>query len=286
MGTERQPPARRSQLALLRAHGIRPVKRRGQNFLVDGNLARAIAQDVRGLGDRVLELGAGGGALTAPLLDGGAAVTAVEVDRGLCALLAAEFADDAGFRLLEADLAKLDWATVLGAAGPRPVVAGNLPYVLTSTVLFALAEHHREVAGGVFMVQREVAERIVASPGGRDYGVLAVVLGAVFAPAIVRTVPASVFWPQPEVESAVVRLEPRPAWSRAEFTDFVATVKTLFAQRRKKLRTQLRKHHQLDAAAAAAVAAAAGVDPDRRPEQLTREEFRRLTAALGERAAR
>jgi 16S rRNA (adenine1518-N6/adenine1519-N6)-dimethyltransferase len=102
----------------------------------------------------------------------------------------------------------------------------------------------------------------------------------------VRTVPASVFWPQPEVESAVVRLEPRPAWSRAEFTDFVATVKTLFAQRRKKLGTQLRKHHQLDAAAAAAVAAAAGVDPDRRPEQLTREEFRRLTAALGERAAR
>ena len=280
MAAERQPAARPSQAALLKAHGIRPVKRRGQNFLVDGNLARAIALDTLALGDHVLELGAGGGALTTPLLDGGAVVTAVEIDRHLCALLRAEHGQAPGFRLVEGDLARLDWAAEVAAAGPRPVVAGNLPYVLTSTVLFALAELHDRVAGGVFMVQREVAERITAVPGGRDYGVLALVLGAVFAPEIVRMVPATVFWPQPEVASAIVRLVPRTPWPARELAVFTATVKTLFGQRRKKLATQLRKHYDLDAAAVARTAAEAGVDPELRPEQLDPASWRRLAAVL------
>jgi len=283
LAPDRPAAERPSQLALLRRHGIRPVKRRGQNFLVDGNLARAIAADVLALGDRVLELGAGGGALTTPLLDGGAVVTAVEVDRHLCALLAAELGDEPGFVLQQDDLARLDWDAVLAAAGPRPVVAGNLPYVLTSTVLFALAERHDRVAGGVFMVQREVAERITAAPGGRDYGVLAVVLGAVFAPAVVRTVPATVFWPQPEVESAVVRLTPRESWDPGAFAAFTATVKTLFGQRRKKLATQLRKHYGLDADAVRSVAAAARIDAEARPEQVDGAGWRRLAAALAAR---
>jgi len=280
LAPERGTGDRPSQLALLKAHGIRPVKRRGQNFLLDGNLARAIAQDTVALGDRVLELGAGGGALTGPLLAAGAAVTAVEVDRNLCAVLLSEYGDVASFRLVEADLARLDWAATVDQAGPRPVVAGNLPYVLTSTVLFALAELHDQVAGGVFMVQREVAERMVAQPGGRDYGVLAVVLGAVFAVAVVRPVPATVFWPQPDVESAIVRLVPRDRWERAEFAAFIATVKTLFGQRRKKLGTLLKKHYDLDAEGALAAAAAAGVDPEVRPEQVGVEGWRRLASVL------
>lgn len=283
MAPEAPGGGRPSQLALLKRHGIRPVKRRGQNFLVDGNLAKAIALDILAMGDRVLEMGAGGGALTGPLLDGGARVTAVEVDRHLCALLAAELGAEPGFRLVEADLAKLDWAALVTEAGPRPVVAGNLPYVLTSTVLFALAELHDRVAGGVFMVQREVAERITALPGGRNYGVLAVVLGAVFSTRLVRTVPATVFWPQPEVESAIVRLVPQQAWQPEEFAAFTQTVKTLFGQRRKKLGTQLRNHYDLDAAALARTAAAAQVDPQLRPEQLDGAGWRRLAAALGRR---
>lgn len=280
MAPEGRDGGRESQLAVLKRHGIRPVKRRGQNFLVDGNLARAIAFDVLALGDRVLELGASGGALTTPLLDGGARVTAVEVDRHLCALLAAELGADPGFTLLEADLARLDWADLVERAGPRPVVAGNLPYVLTSTVLFALAGLHDRVAGGVFMVQREVAERITAAPGGRDYGVLAVVLGAVFAAETVRPVPAGVFWPRPAVASAVVRLVPRAAWPAAEYAAFTQTVKTLFGQRRKKLGTLLRTHYELDAAELARVAAAAAVDLQRRPEQLDGAAWRRLAAVL------
>lgn len=272
-----------SQSNLLRRHGIRPVKRRGQNFLVDGNLARAIASDVAALGPRVLELGAGGGALTVHLLDLCERVTCVEVDRKLCSLLTAELGGAAGFHLHEGDLARLDWPALVAAAGPRPVVAGNLPYVLTSKVLFALADLREQVAGGVFMVQKEVADRLVAAPGSRDYGVLGVVMGSLFAIELVRTVPASVFWPQPEVVSAVVRLVPRGGWSDAEYGPFLSTVKTLFQQRRKQLGSALRRLMDLSDEQVAEVTAAAGIDPVLRAEQVPADRWRALAAQLAAR---
>jgi 16S rRNA (adenine1518-N6/adenine1519-N6)-dimethyltransferase len=293
---------RPSQLALLRAHGIRPVKRRGQNFLLDANVARAIARETLALGARVLELGAGAGALTAPLLEGGARVTAVEVDRRLCDLLREEFGAEPRLRLLEADLARLDWEAALAtlepaaerlADGPAgavgrglPVVAGNLPYVLTSTVLFALADLRARVAGAVLMVQREVADRLAASPGGRDYGVLAALLGAAYTVEFVRAVPATVFWPRPEVASAVVKLVPAAtAWDDDEYRRYRDTVKALFGQRRKKVGTLLRAIGGMTADEAAALAARAGLDPASRPEALEVAQLRGLAAALGERSA-
>jgi 16S rRNA (adenine1518-N6/adenine1519-N6)-dimethyltransferase len=272
-----------SQLALLRRHGIRPVKRRGQNFLLDGNLARAIAQEAAALGKRVLELGAGGGALTGPLLDLCDQVTCVEVDRHLCRLLGAEFGDRDGFTLLEADLARLQWAEVLAGAGPRPVVAGNLPYVLTSKVLFALAECQAQTAGAVLMVQKEVAERLIARPGGRDHGLLAVVMGSLFEVSMLRTVPAKVFWPRPEVSSAVVRLLPGEPWPMAEYRSFLATVKPLFQQRRKQLGTALRHLHDLEAADLDQLAREAGCELSQRPEQLSLVVWRQLARALSDR---
>ncbi len=270
-----------SQSALLRSYGIKPVKRRGQNFLVDGNLARAIAQDVLTISDHVLELGAGGGALTKPLLEGGARkVLCVEVDRHLCSLLQTEFEGYEAFALEEADLAKLDWRQMVTSTGPRPVIAGNLPYVLTSTVLFALADLRDQVSGGVFMVQKEVAGRMVSPPGSRNYGVLSVVLGSVFAIEVVRNVPPEVFWPRPEVASAVVRLVPGDVWPAAEFANFSRTVRLAFEQRRKKLRSVLKGRFGYDAAEVDKVAQAADIDLDQRPEQLDRQRWRRLAAAI------
>jgi len=269
-----------SQQALLRQYGIRPVKRRGQNFLVDTNLARALAGDSLELGPEILELGAGGGALTVHLLDGARRVVCVEVDRHLCALLRQEYGSRENFQLIEGDLAKLDWQAAIAAAGGNPVISGNLPYVLTSKVLFALAEYRQQCRGGVFMVQKEVAERLCAECGSRDYGILAVVLGSLFEIRTIRQVPSAVFWPQPEVESAVVRLLPRDSWDDAEFRQFSSVVKVLFQQRRKKLRTQLRHHFGLTAEAVDELAARAGVDPDRRPEQVEPEGWRRLAALL------
>jgi 16S rRNA (adenine1518-N6/adenine1519-N6)-dimethyltransferase len=271
---------RESQHAILRKYGIRPVRRRGQNFLVDGNLARAIAQDTLALGDRVLELGAGGGALTVFLLEGAEKVVCVEVDRHLCGLLQAEFGSLDAFSLIPGDLAKLDWTAAVAAVGPRPVIAGNLPYVLTSTILFALADLRDLVSGAVFMVQKEVARRLTATCGGRDYGILAVVLGSVFEIKVLRKVPPAVFWPRPEVDSAVVRLLPRGGWSPAAFANLTAVVKTLFGQRRKKLRTQLRVHFGLAEAEVQDLAARCGVNPDLRPEHIDTQAFACLAEAL------
>lgn len=271
-----------SQTDILRRYGIRPQKRRGQNFLVDGNMARAIAAEVLDMGREVLEFGAGAGALTFPLLDAGARVAAVEVDRRLCELLRAEAKDRPGFTLLETDLAGLDWTAALDLAGGRPVVAGNLPYVLTSEVLFGLAEHRDRVAGAVFMVQKEVAVRLTAEPGGKEYGVLSVVLGSLFAVEMLRTVPASVFWPRPEVTSAVVGLAPRgDSWPGDELERFKETVKMLFGLRRKQLGAILRRRLGLDEAAARERLAAAGIDdPGLRPEQVDRARLRELSRIL------
>ncbi len=273
----------RSQSDLLRAHGIRPQKRRGQNFLVDGNMARAIAAEVMDIGDEILELGAGAGALTFPLLEAGARVAAVEIDTGLQALLTAETAGRENFRLLDADLAKLDWTAALDAAGERPVVAGNLPYVLTSEVLFALVDHRARIAGAVFMVQREVAQRLAAEPGGREYGVLAVILGSLFTVRVLRQVPASVFWPRPDVVSAVVRLDPRgESWENQELHRFRSAVKLLFGQRRKQIGTILRRRLDLDEATVADLLARAEIAPELRPEQIDRARLRALARLLPE----
>jgi len=276
----------RSQRELLREYGIRPVKRRGQNFLVDGNLARWIAATACETGKEILELGAGAGALTGHLLAAGAQVTAVEVDRNLCALLQDQLGDRSGFRLVEADLQKLDWPDVLAAAGRRPLVVGNLPYVLTSTVLFALADHRRRLAGAVLMVQREVAERLTSGPGSREYGILSVLLGSQFAIEVVRQVPASVFWPRPDVSSAVVRLVPTEAWPDAEYQWFRRLIKALFGLRRKKVGTVLRSLFALDPGDLESVAAAAQICPNRRPEQLPVERLRALANVLAERGDR
>lgn len=270
----------RSQQSLLRSYGIRPVKRRGQNFLIDTNLARAIAQDSLALGDDVLELGAGGGALTIHLLEEARRVVCLEIDRNLCALLQAEYGELPNFELREGDLAKLDWAEILSATGERPVVAGNLPYVLTSKVLFALADHRRVISGAVFMVQKEVAERMIANCGSRDYGILAVVLGSLFDIQIIRTVPSSVFWPRPDVESAVVSLVPKGSWSDEEYGHFLGVVKILFQQRRKKLRTQLRSHFKLDPERMEALIAEADIDVELRPEHLEAAGWRRMAKLL------
>ena len=269
-----------SQLDLLRRYGIKPVKRRGQNFLIDGNLARAIAEDTLAVSSCILELGAGGGALTTHLVERAETLVCVEVDRNLCALLAAEFSERSHVQLIEADLAKLDWAWALARAGARPVVAGNLPYVLTSKVLFQVAELRDDVAGGVFMVQKEVAERLVADPGGRDYGVLTVLLRSLFDIRILRTVPPSVFWPQPDVASAVVRLLPGTKWATEDYQHFSLVVKTLFGQRRKQLGTLLRRHYGLQAEDVADLTGSVGLVADLRPEQIDLAGWRRLSSAL------
>jgi 16S rRNA (adenine1518-N6/adenine1519-N6)-dimethyltransferase len=275
---------RESPKALLAAHGLRAKKHFGQNFLIDDNLARRIAELATDPpGGSVVEIGAGLGALTRPLLERAARVVAVERDRDLVPLLRSELASevDAGrLELLEADAKQVDVAALL-AAGPAPrVLAGNLPYQLTGVLLERAVNAVRAIDRAVFLVQLEVADRIGARPGGEAWGALSVFVQAQFAARRAFVVRRGAFQPQPGVDSAVIVLEPLPEPVAAESDTLRELVHAAFAQRRKKLRNAWQGVLGVDAARLAAAAERAGVDLDLRGEVLEVAAFARMVEEL------
>lgn len=265
---------------MLQQHGLRPKHAWGQNFLDDPAVLADIVQAARlGPDSVVVELGAGLGHLTRALLDTGARVVAVERDRDMLAIL--ESLRSGRLTVLAANAARLELAAVAGA---RPLtLVGNLPYHLTSSILFQALEQHRDLERCVFTIQKEVAERVAAGEGTRSAGLLTVLLGVWFDASIVRAVPAGAFHPPPKVDSAVLLLEHRAA-PRAEVGDdayFRKVVKAGFSQRRKTLLNALRSDPELgDAGAIRAALEAAGIEPTRRAETLAVADFARLARAL------
>ncbi len=266
---------------ILARRGLRPKKDWGQNFLGDEAILERIAAAC-GLtpADTVVELGAGLGHLTRALAATGAAVVAIERDRDLVAVLE-ESALPANVRVVAANAASLDFAQVAQVA--RPVVAGNLPYQLSSPILFEVLEQRGSVKRAVFLLQREVAERLAAPPGGREYGLLSVLLQAWADVSLALRVPARAFHPPPKVDSAVVRIDFLET-PRADVRDparFVRVVKAAFGQRRKTLYNALRAVDDLgDPPAIAAALERAGIDPMRRAETLSPQEFAALERSL------
>ena len=258
---------------LLRRHGLRPKKEWGQNFLGNPALLDALAAlaELRP-GETVVELGAGLGHLTRALAATGARVVAVERDRELIPILRSELP---GIEIAEADAKSFDFASV--ARGTRIVVCGNLPYHLTSPILFHLLDHRGALRRAVLLVQREVAERIAASPGGRDYGVLSVLVQHVAEARIGLDVGRHAFTPPPEVESSALVLDflPQPRAETHDEQRFRALVKTAFAQRRKTLWNALKGMR-----GAREALARAGIDPQRRVETLSVAEFAAVERAL------
>ena len=265
---------------MLQQHGLRAKHAWGQNFLDDPAVLADIVH-AAGLGPDsvVVELGAGLGHLTRALLETGARVVAVERDRDMLRILEELKAER--LSVVAANAARLDLAAV---AGTRPLVlVGNLPYHLTSSILFEVLEQQSDLLRCVFTVQKEVAERVAAGEGARSGGILTVLLGVWFDASIVRTVPAAAFHPPPKVDSAVLLLEHR-ATPRAEVGDeafFRKVVKAAFSQRRKTLLNSLQSDRELgNAAHVRAALAAAGIEPTRRAETLGIAEFARLAGAL------
>ncbi|HTS82178.1 MAG TPA: 16S rRNA (adenine(1518)-N(6)/adenine(1519)-N(6))-dimethyltransferase RsmA [Myxococcaceae bacterium] len=265
---------------MLRQHGLRPKHAWGQNFLSDETVLADIARAARlGPDSVVVELGAGLGHLTRALLETGARVMAVERDRDMLGVLG-ELRSER-LTVLPANAARLDLAAV---AGTRPLtLVGNLPYHLTSPILFEVLDQHRDLLRCVFTVQQEVAERVAAPEGTRSQGILTVLLSVWFDASIVRNVPAGAFHPPPKVDSAVLLLEHR-ASPRAEVGDeahFRRVVKAGFSQRRKTLLNALQSDRSLgDVGAVRGALAAAGIDSSRRAETLTVAEFAGLARAL------
>jgi 16S rRNA (adenine1518-N6/adenine1519-N6)-dimethyltransferase len=269
-----------------RERGLAAKKSFGQNFLVDPNIARQIAELAAFReGATVLEVGAGLGALTEPLLACGARVIAVERDRDLCPILRDAFAlpiAEGKLVVREADAKQLDLARELTQGSAPRVVAGNLPYQLTGPLLELTTSVARVIDRAVFMVQAEVAERLVAAPGTESYGALTVFVSAAFGVRRVMTVGKGAFHPRPGVDSAVIVLTPVDPPRAEETESFRAAVRGAFTQRRKTLRNAWRALGPVPVIAACAEAA--GIDLDRRGETLSVEEFARFADALARHA--
>lgn len=251
----------------------------GQHFLTDRRALQRIADALRLTGsETVIEIGPGRGALTRLLAVRARRLIAVEVDRALVPLLRAEFADRPRVEIVEADVLAQPLAALAG--GPY-VVAGNVPYYITTPILFHALELPR-AERAVFLVQREVAERIVAPPGSRRYGALSVNVQGVARAEIVDHVPRGAFRPPPAVDSSILRLTPlaEPLVPPAEEDALRGLVQRVFTQRRKQMRRVLRGVEGLDVERADAALMAAGISAEARPETLSPETFVRLLRAL------
>ena len=264
---------------LLERLGVRPYKGWGQSFLVNPGVPRRIVE-VAGVrpGDLVVEVGPGLGVLTEPLLAAGARVVAVEIDPRLAAYLRERFAGEVRLRLVEGDILRLAPAELAPAGEPYQVVA-NLPYSVTSAVLRHVLAGPRRPVQVVVMVQREVAERIVAGPP--EMSLLAVSVQFFGRPRLALRVPAGAFYPPPKVDSAVVAVTiQEPPLPEAEHDAFFRVVAAGFGQRRKTLANSLGAGLGLSRPAVVAALTGAGIDPQARAETLAVPDWVRLYGAM------
>ena len=298
---------------------FRAKKALGQNFINDPQLIESIA-DACGAGplDTVVEIGPGKGALTCTLAERAARVVAVELDSSVIPLLKGNLAGAENVEVVNEDILKFDWSRVYGGnaaqsgtseadgsadAGNAEAgradettaaetggvlrIVGNLPYYITTPILLGILEKQVPAESITVMVQKEVAERICAAPGGKDYGVLSVSLQYYADCEYVLDVPAEYFTPRPKVDSAVVHmtLKKERLLAPEEEPRFFALVKAAFSQRRKTLLNSLAgsqpmNSYKLTKDEISSVLAAAGIDPQRRPETLSIEEFAALSRAF------
>jgi len=254
-----------------------PRKRLGQHFLRDRYVIQRIAEELMPrAGDTVVEIGPGEGALTRALLQRVTPLHAVELDRDLAATLRAEFAPE---RLIvhQADALNFDFRRLV-APGAKLQLVGNLPYNISTPLLFHLLEQLDAIHDMLFMLQKEVVDRMAAAPDTADYGRLSVMIQWRLRVEPLFDVPPQAFYPPPKVESTVVHLTPhaKPRIAVDDPNVFARVVQTAFAHRRKTLRNNLK------GLVRAGVLESIGIDPNRRAETLSLEEFARVAAALSD----
>lgn len=256
---------------ILKTFKLRAVKGLGQNFLINAEVVRRIVEAAEICADdEVLEIGAGIGTLTQGLLEAGAHVTAVEVDKKLPVVLKETLAGYDNLKLIEGDILKLNLSELM----PRSFkVVANLPYYITTQILLTLLEKNLPVTKIVTMVQREVAERMTAAPGSKIYGALSIAVQFRADSRIAFDVPPSSFLPPPEVTSSVVVCNVRKPPVEVDEDFFFRVVRTAFAKRRKTLLNSL-------ASFGRDKLVASGIDVGRRAETLSLEEFARLANFL------
>ena len=263
---------------ILKTFHLHADKKLGQNFLISPGILQAIVYAARlGPGDTVLEVGPGIGTLTQGLAETGCQVVAVELDRRLISVLSKTLEGYDNVRIVHGDVLKLDLLATVEA--PRFQLVANLPYYITTPIIMRMLEERLPIDRLVTMVQLEVAQRMVAKPGGKDYGALSVAVQYYSEPSIVTEVPPDSFFPAPAVTSAVIRCDVRekPPVDIVDERLFFRIVKAAFGQRRKMLSNALRATGATDIPA---WLERAGIDGNRRGETLSLQEFAALTNAF------
>ena len=276
-------------IEVIQKYGFNFQKRFGQNFLIDGHVLDRI---IAGAGvcedDLVLEIGPGIGTMTQYLAEAAGRVIAVEVDKNLLPILAETLAPYDNVKVIHADVLSLDLSRLVEEEnGGRPIkVVANLPYYITTPIIMALFEQHVPLENVTVMVQKEVAARMKAGPGSKDYGALSLAVQYYAAPYIVANVPCNCFMPRPNVDSAVIRLTrfKEPPVRVSDERLMFQIIRASFNQRRKTLMNGLRGSQELhiDKARAEAAIAEAGLPAAVRGEALTLAQFAALTDLLAE----
>jgi 16S rRNA (adenine1518-N6/adenine1519-N6)-dimethyltransferase len=260
---------------LLARYAIQPRKKWGQSFLEDMNIIRRIVAMAEPAGDEtVVEIGAGLGFMTEELAKKAGRVIALEIDPRLVAVLRERFIGQDRVEVLQMDVLKYDFSSA--CPGGRIKVVGNIPYPISSPILFRLLDFRRSISSMILMFQKELADRITAPPGTKDYGIPSVLVSRYTKATCELTVPPTCFYPVPDVVSSVLRITARPEPDLPDEALFAKIVRAAFARRRKTLWNNFR-HIGIPEERVGRVFAGSGIDRNRRAETLSVEEFSLLT---------
>ena len=271
---------------LVKKHGFKFTKSLGQNFLIDDNIVdKIVAGAGIGPGDKIIEGGPGIGTLTREMASRAEALMAVEIDKNLIPILADTLGDYDNVKIVNEDIIKADIRGLIDenlGGGPVKLVA-NLPYYITTPIIMRFLEENINVTDIVVMVQKEVAERMNAQPGGKDFGALSVAVQYYCDTEIVAKVPRHLFVPQPNVDSIVIALRVRPERKyKVDDEDlYFKVVKAAFGQRRKTLLNSISSMGNLSKDQVKEALEEAGIDPKRRGETLSLDEFAILSNVIG-----
>lgn len=271
---------------LVKKHGFKFTKSLGQNFLIDDNIVdKIVAGAGIGPGDKIIEVGPGIGTLTREMASRAQNLMAVEIDKNLIPILEDTLGDYDNVKVVNEDIIKADIRGLIDenlGGGPVKLVA-NLPYYITTPIIMRFLEENINVTDIVVMVQKEVAERMNAQPGGKDFGALSVAVQYYCDTEIVAKVPRHLFVPQPNVDSIVIALRVRPERKyKVDDEDlYFKVVKAAFGQRRKTLLNSISSMGNLAKDQVKEALEEAGIDPKRRGETLSLDEFAILSNVIG-----